>query len=159
MAISTFETSAQRAPGRCLYGTIEDFGELVPIHCSMKIIQLRNQTRDNIVCARCQLADNLWTRGKGLLGRSSLDENEGILLVPGNSIHMFGMKFAIDVIYLTRDDVVTDFVADIGPGKAHVAKDREGAGKPYAALEVAAGTIARVGVQCGDQLVRETVGN
>ncbi len=125
----------------------------------MKTIQMRNQTRDNIVCARCQLADNLWTRGKGLLGRKSLDPNEGILLVPGNSIHMFGMKFAIDVIYLTRDDIVTDFIENIGPGKAHVAKDQSGAGKPYSALEVAAGTIARAGVEVGDQLARVVVEN
>ena len=121
----------------------------------MKTILLRNQTRDNVICPRCQLADNLWTRGKGLLGRKGLDENEGILLVPGTSIHMFGMKFSIDVIYLTKDDVVTDWVENIGPGRAHVAKDQ--AGKPYAALEVAAGTIARVGVQIGDQLAREEV--
>ena len=121
----------------------------------MKIIQLRNSTRDNVVCPRCQLADNLWTRGKGLLGRKALDQNEGILLVPGSSIHMFGMKFAIDVIYLTKDDVVTDFIADIAPGKMHVAA--AGAGKPYSALEVAAGTIARVGVQVGDQLERGEV--
>lgn len=119
---------------------------------------MRNSTRDNIICPRCQLADNLWTRGKGLLGRKSLDVNEGILLVPGSSIHMFGMKFAIDVIYLTKDDVVADFVADIGPGKAHVAKD-QGAGKPHSALEVAAGTIVRVGVEIGDQLAREPIEN
>ena len=121
----------------------------------MKTIQLRNSTRDNVVCPRCQLADNLWTRGKGLLGRKSLADDEGILLVPGNSIHMFGMKFAIDVIFLTRDNIVTDLIADIGPGKMHVAKDESGAGKPYAALEVAAGTIARMGVEVGDQLARE----
>ena len=135
------------------------FGEVVPILRPMKTIQMRNVTRDNVVCARCQLADNLWTRGKGLLGRQSLDPNEGILLMPGNSIHMFGMKFAIDVIYLTRDDVVADFIADIGPGKAHVAKDGSGVGKPHSALEVAAGTIARVGVQIGDQLARSEVEN
>ncbi len=123
----------------------------------MKTIQMRNATRDNLVCARCQLANNLWTRGKGLLGRPSLDVDEGILLVPGTSIHMFGMKFAIDVIYLTKDDIVTDLIADIGPGKAHVAKDNGGAGKPHSALEVAAGTIARVGVQIGDQLARQDV--
>ena len=121
----------------------------------MKLLRILNSTRENVVCPHCQLADNLWTRGKGLLGRKALDENEGILLTPGNSIHMFGMKFAIDVIYLTKDDIVTDFVADIGPGKMHVAKD--GAGKPFAALEVAAGTIARCGVQIGDQLARESV--
>ena len=125
----------------------------------MKTIQMRNQTRDNVVCARCELADNLWTRGKGLLGRKALDPNEGILLVPGSSIHMFGMKFAIDVIYLTKDDIVADFVADIAPGKAHVAKDQSGVGKPHSALEVAAGTIARVGVEVGDQLARVAIEN
>ena len=123
----------------------------------MKTIQLRNPARENVVCPRCQVADNLWTRGKGLLGRQSLDQNEGILLVPGTSIHMFGMKFSIDVIYLTRDDIVTDWVENIAPGKAHVAKNK--AGKPHSALELAAGTIARVGVQIGDKLARETVEN
>lgn len=120
----------------------------------MKTIQLRNQTRDAVmVCARCQVADTMWTRGKGLLGRKSLADDEGILLVPGNSIHMFGMKFAIDVIFLTKDNIVTDIAPSIGPGQMHVAK--EGAGKPYAALEVAAGTAARLGVCVGDQLLRE----
>ncbi len=122
----------------------------------MKLIQLRDSTRDAVICARCVLADGLWTRGKGLLGRKSLGEDEGILLVPGSSIHMFGMRFAIDVIYLTREDVVTDLVENIGPGQMHVAKDKGGAGKPYAALEVAAGTVTRLGVQVGDQLVRES---
>ena len=122
----------------------------------MKIIQLHNQTRDTPLCPRCVLADTFWTRGKGLLGRKSLASDEGILLSPGSSIHMFGMKFAIDVIYLTREDVVTDVVENIGPGQMHVAKDQTGAGKPFAALEVAAGTVARTGVQIGDQLRRET---
>ena len=108
-----------------------------------------------MVCARCLVADSLWARGKGLLGRASLDEDEGILLVPGNSIHMWGMKFAIDVIFLTKDDIVTDIAERIGPGQMHIAK--AGAGKPHAALEVAAGTVARVEVKVGDQLVRESV--
>lgn len=121
----------------------------------MKTIQISNPARGNVVCSRCLLADNLWTRGKGLLGRSSLGEDEGILLVPGTSIHMFGMKFSIDVIFLTRDHRVTDFAPDIAPGKAHVAKN--GAGKPHSALEVAPGTIARCGVQIGDQLSLDEV--
>ena len=121
----------------------------------MKTLHIFNVTRGNSVCARCLLADNLWTRGKGLLGRPSLDENEGILLAPGNSIHMFGMKFAIDVIFLTKENIVTDLVENIGPGQMHVAK--ENAGKPHSALEVASGTIARVGVQIGDELARQIV--
>ncbi len=116
----------------------------------MKTLQISNPARGNIVCARCLLANNLWTRGRGLLGRPSLAEDEGILLVPGTSIHMFGMKFSIDVIFLTQDHRVTDFAPAIAPGKAHVARGQ--AGKPHSALEVAPGTIERSGVQIGDQL-------
>jgi uncharacterized membrane protein (UPF0127 family) len=121
----------------------------------MKTLRLTNATRQTEVVARCQLANNFWTRGKGLLGRSHLPTDEGILLVPGNSIHMFGMKFPIDVVFLTREDVVTDFVENIGAGKMHMAK--AGAGKPFAALELAAGTIARVGIEIGDQIHREEI--
>ncbi len=121
----------------------------------MKILQISNPARASIVCPRCSLANNLWTRGRGLLGRKSLAPDEGILLVPGTSIHMFGMKFSIDVIFLTQDHRVTDWVEDIAPGKAHVARGQ--AGKPHSALEVAPGTIKRSGVQLGDQLVLEEV--
>lgn len=118
----------------------------------LREVEIWNETQQNVVCARCAVADSFWARGKGLLGRSGLDEDEGILLVPGNSIHMFGMKFSIDVIFLTRDDVVTDIRENIGRGQMHVA--RAGAGKPFAALEVSAGTVQRTGVRIGDQLER-----
>lgn len=122
----------------------------------MKTLQIYNPARGVVVCSRCCLADKLWTRGRGLLGRKSLAPDEGILLVPGTSIHMFGMKFSIDVIFLTQDHRVTDWVESIAPGKAHVARGR--AGKPHSALEVAPGTIQRSGVQIGDQLTLQEIG-
>ncbi|RYG58548.1 DUF192 domain-containing protein [bacterium] len=121
----------------------------------MKTLRLLNATRGNEIVARCALADSFWTRGKGLLGRASLPDDEGILLVPGASIHMFGMKFSIDAVFLTKEDVITDFVEHLAPGKMHSAK--AGAGKPFATLELAAGTIARVGLQVGDQIKREEI--
>ena len=39
-----------------------------------------------VVCADCVVADSAWSRSKGLLGRSSLGEDEGILLRPGKVI-------------------------------------------------------------------------
>ena len=114
-----------------------------------------NAASGQSICGRCQVADSFWTRGKGLLGRPGLAEGEGILLLPGTSIHMFGMKFAIDVLFLTREDVITDLVADIGPGKAYVARGQQG--KPFGALELAAGTIERTGAKIGDKLVREPI--
>ncbi len=87
---------------------------------------------------------------KGLLGRDTLGEDEGLLIVPCSSIHMWGMKFALDVIFLTRENVVTDFVENIAPGKVYVSKSHHG--KARVALEMAAGTVAKSGLQRGDQL-------
>ncbi len=56
-----------------------------------------------VVSGRCVVADSAWLRTKGLLGRASLDEDEGILLRPGSSIHMFFMRFAIDAVFLDKE--------------------------------------------------------
>ena len=63
---------------------------------------------------------------------------------------MFGMKFALDVIFISRENIVTDFVENIIPGKAYVAKKE--IGKAHAALEVVPGTIAATGTQRGDKI-------
>lgn len=121
----------------------------------MKIKRVVNENLGVVVCERCAIADSMWTRGRGLLGRKSLPENEGIFLSPGNSIHMFGMKFSIDVVFLTRDFLVADMIENIAPGKAYVAKAH--GGKPHAALEITAGQIAKCGVKIGDQLRLEDI--
>ncbi len=121
----------------------------------MKTLRLVNGRTGLEIVARCALADNLWTRGKGLLGRAELPADEGILLVPGASIHMFGMKFPIDAVFLTKDDIVTDWVENLAIGKTHSAKN--GAGKAHSTLELCAGTIARVGIEIGDKIEREEV--
>jgi len=119
----------------------------------MKYVRLANQTRDSVICQKCGVADNMFTRGRGLLGKSSLPEGEGILLIPGTSIHMFGMKFALDIIFLTKENIVTDFIENIAPGKLYVAKANSG--KPHAAVELPVGVIAQTGTQIGDQFTIE----
>jgi uncharacterized membrane protein (UPF0127 family) len=100
-----------------------------------------------VVCARCVVADSAWTRTKGLLGRASLGEDEGILLRPGGSIHMFFMRFAIDAVFLDRDLHVLRVAAGLKPWRM---ASRRGA---KAVLELPAGRCAHVGVAHGDRLV------
>ena len=45
---------------------------------------------------------------RGLLGRAELPSGEGVLLRAGRSIHMFFMRFAIDVVFLDRELNVLD---------------------------------------------------
>ena len=99
------------------------------------------------VCAECVVADSAWLRTKGLLGRDSLGEDEGILLRPGGSIHMFFMRCAIDAVFLDRELRVLRVAADLKPWRL---ASKRGA---KSVLELPAGRCARVGVAVGDRLV------
>ena len=55
-----------------------------------------------VVCRRCAVADGPLTRMRGLLGRSTLDADEGLLLKPAGSVHTFFMRFPIDAVFLGR---------------------------------------------------------
>jgi hypothetical protein len=100
-----------------------------------------------VVCARCIVADSAWTRSKGLLGRASLDEDEGILLRPGGSIHMFFMRFPIDAVFLDGELRVLRVAAGLKPWRM---ASKRGA---KAVLELPAGRCDHVGVAEGDRLV------
>jgi uncharacterized membrane protein (UPF0127 family) len=103
----------------------------------------------SVVCARCTVADTARARMKGLLGRSSLDPDEGILLTPGGSVHMFFMRFAIDAIFCDRDLNVIDVARNLRPWRV---AGRRGA---KTVIEVAAGAAADV--HSGDRLVLGTI--
>jgi uncharacterized membrane protein (UPF0127 family) len=81
---------------------------------------------------------------RGLLGRASLDHDEGMLFRPAGSIHMFFMRFAIDAVFLDRELVVVDVVPSLKPWRM---ASRRGA---KVVVELAEGAAA--GVQPGDHL-------
>ena len=116
----------------------------------MKTVRLFNATREIILCENCGVANNIFTRVRGLLGRSTLPPGEGLLIIPCPSIHMFGMKISLDVIFLTSENIVTDFVENIAPGKFYVAQNHFG--KAYSAVEIVPGTIAKTDTQRGDEI-------
>ncbi len=101
-----------------------------------------------IVCAHCELADTPLKRMRGLLGRSGLDEDEGMLFRPAGSIHMFFMRFPIDAVFCDRDLVVVGIERDLQPWKA---ARRKGA---KVVIELAAGAAG--GLEPGDRLFLET---
>ena len=63
------------------------------------------------------LARSLRERTRGLLGRDGLPPGEFMLLDPCGSIHTFGMRFAIDVLFLDRDNRVVRVAPDVAPGR------------------------------------------
>jgi uncharacterized membrane protein (UPF0127 family) len=100
-----------------------------------------------VICERCELADTPLKRMRGLLGRSGLDEGEGMLFRPAGSIHMFFMRFPIDAVFCDTDLVVVGVEPDLKPWKT---ARRKGA---KVVIELAAG--AADGLEPGDRLFLE----
>ena len=101
------------------------------------------------VCTRCHLAVHPWSRLRGLLGRASLDRDEGMLFRPASSIHMFFMRFAIDAVFCDRDLVVLKVVPSLRPWRM---ASQRGA---KIVIELAEGASA--GIEPGDRLALATI--
>ncbi len=60
-------------------------------------------------------AEDYESRSRGLLGRTSMEKDEGLWIVPCPMIHTFFMRFPIDVLFLNRDNSVVRVIEDLKP--------------------------------------------
>src|SRR3954465_13036518 len=72
------------------------------------LMRARNVSRDTDLAERLEVADGLWARFMGLMGRAGLDPDAGLWLAGTNGIHMMFMRFAIDAVFLGRPDPARD---------------------------------------------------
>jgi uncharacterized membrane protein (UPF0127 family) len=104
-----------------------------------------NRTRDAQLGDRVRRADRFWSRARGFLGRRAPESGEGILLSPCDAVHMFGMTFPLDVVFLDDGGQVVRTVEDLRPwslsGRVRDARH---------VLEVPVGTLRRTGTVEGD---------
>ena len=99
-----------------------------------------------VLLERCWIADRPWSRMRGLLGRSGLEQGEGLLLKPCGSVHTLFMRFSIDVVFLDRELSVLAVRPEVRPWRT------AGARGAKVALELAAGEAARFGIAPGMRL-------
>lgn len=93
-----------------------------------------------------RIARTFFQRLAGLLFRPRLQANE-MLLIPGcNSVHMIGMRYAIDLVYLDRHGLIMKCVPRLRPFGLSICA------KAWAALEMAEGTVARLRLEAGQTL-------
>jgi len=109
-----------------------------------------NVTREQVLADRMDLAGTSGSRRKGLLGRETFERGEGIYLAPCQWVHMFGMKFAIDVAFLAKDGRVLHVHHALRPGTISKLIWRADG-----ALELPAGTLADSGTVIGDRVELE----
>ena len=67
-------------------------------------LRARNLSRSTAIAERLEVADSLWGKFMGLMGRSRLEPDAGLWLTDSNGIHMMFMRFAIDAVFLGNPD-------------------------------------------------------
>ena len=113
----------------------------------MRRLHVQNTTRSAMLGDRIGLADTRWLRLRGMLGRPEPGEGEGLLIHPSRAVHMYGMRYPLDVIFLDEDGRVEALYPGLEPGsRSSVHRTAR-----YA-LELPVGTIEASGTQEGDRL-------
>jgi uncharacterized membrane protein (UPF0127 family) len=113
----------------------------------MRVAKVVDVTRGTVIGDRVEIADTSSTRRKGLLGRAGLDAGAGLWIKPCSGVHMFGMKFAIDVIGLNGKREVIKLWPNLKPWRISPISMRL-----RSVIELPAGRIAECQVELGDVL-------
>ena len=109
-----------------------------------------NVTKKTWLATKVHKADKFLTRLVGLLKRTRIGPEEALWLIPSKGIHTIGMKFPIDVVFLTKRKRVTKVAHEVPRRRIAMALLAD------SVLELPAGTAARTGTRKGDQLALES---
>lgn len=82
-----------------------------------------------------------------MLGRPNPEPGAGLLLDPCQAVHMYWMRFALDIAFLGKDGDVVAVYHELGP--ARLSGRHKDAMR---ALELRAGTLEQSGTRVGDRI-------
>ena len=114
---------------------------------AMKKSRIFNKTKVCNISLQAEFADTFLSRLIGLLGRTTVGEEEGIILSPCNSIHTIGMRFPIDAIFLDQNNKVCHLIINMNRFK--ISPIVKNASK---VIEIQSGKIKKLNVQMNDEL-------
>jgi uncharacterized membrane protein (UPF0127 family) len=114
-----------------------------------KYICVYNKTRERFVAAQAKVADGYFSRLVGLLGttRRWARPGNGLWIVPSHGVHTIGMLYALDLVFLNRDQVVVHVEEYVRPFRISKVTF-----KAESVLELPDQTIFRTETRVGDQL-------
>mgnify|MGYP003375519138 CR=1 FL=1 len=107
---------------------------------------LRLTRTSALLASAAELAGDSRTRRRGLLGRARLEPGEALVIAPTQGIHTFGMRFAIDVVFVDRRGRVVAIADAVPPWRCRFSW------RAFAAVELPAGSCRAAGLVAGDEL-------
>ena len=112
-----------------------------------KKLRIVNASNNTVLVDQGRIADDLWSRLRGLIGVRNLMPGDGLLITRCKGVHCLFMSIAIDVLYVNRADCIVDVDPDMRPWAVGKLRRRSS----YV-VELPAGTIARTATGIGDRL-------
>lgn len=103
-------------------------------------LYLNDIKTEYVVSSACNFVE----RASGLIFRQQLLTNEVFYIKPCNSVHTFGMKYAIDVVYISKTGIVLKIIKNMQKGKISWCF------KAHSVLEFKSNTSDLLAMQNGD---------
>jgi uncharacterized protein len=109
-------------------------------------LALVNHRSRRTVATTVETAFDSAARRRGLLGRDGLPDGAALIIAPCNAIHMFFMRFAIDVVFVDRDGRVLAIRRALKPWRVAIAL------RAFATIELPVGAIDASDTRVGDTI-------
>ena len=120
--------------------------------CSSSI----NQICFESTCFIIDVSDNSLERTQGLMFRSSLDENKGMLFIfPESGLYSFWMKntlIPLDIIWINKNLEVIDIKKNIQPCVTETCNNYSPSSEALYVLEINSNLTEKYGINVGDKV-------
>ena len=109
--------------------------------------------KDEDIVFEVEIADTKEKRERGLMFRSILDENKGMLFIlPEKSFANIWMKntiLSLDILFISEDNIIVDLVKETFPLSEKIYTSKM---LVKYILEINAGLIDKIGIKIGDSI-------
>jgi uncharacterized protein len=92
-------------------------------------------------------ATTFMERAGGLLFRKKLTNKQALLIRPCNSIHTVGMRYPIDVVYLSVNGVILKIIKNMSPFKFSYCKNAK------VVLELLSDSVDNLNLNVNDKII------
>ena len=113
-------------------------------------MNIYNSSNNNLIAADVKVAQNFITRSIGLLSKTSLSANEGLIIKPCCSVHTFFMRFDIDVLFVNRKNQIVAVHENVKPYRILPIHPTS-----FYVIELAAGSASAKNIIKGDLITLE----